>query len=82
MDMTKFEGMDDPGFLAVAGELRRWVKELARPGITRPMDETSRREGDGNTRGKEVFRITQGGSEFHRPTTVSGGSVFQGNYVG
>lgn len=29
MDMTKFEGVDDPGFIAVAGELRRWCKELS-----------------------------------------------------
>jgi hypothetical protein len=28
MDMTKFEDGNDPGFKAVAGELRRWVKEL------------------------------------------------------
>lgn len=29
MDMTKFEDVNDPGFIAVAGELRRWSKELA-----------------------------------------------------
>jgi protein SERAC1 len=29
MDMTKFEHRDDPGFIAVVGELRRWTKELA-----------------------------------------------------
>jgi ankyrin repeat protein len=29
MDMTKFEGEDDPGFIAVAGELRRWCKEVS-----------------------------------------------------
>jgi hypothetical protein len=28
MDMTKFEHAEDPGFTAVAGELRRWVKAL------------------------------------------------------
>ena len=26
--MTKFGSEDDPGFIAVAGELRRWMKEL------------------------------------------------------
>jgi hypothetical protein len=26
--MTKFEGVDDPGFIAVAGELGRWCREL------------------------------------------------------
>jgi hypothetical protein len=28
MDMTKFEDENDPGFKSVAGELRRWVKEM------------------------------------------------------
>ena len=28
MGMTKFESEHDPGFLSVAGELRRWMKEL------------------------------------------------------
>ena len=31
MDMTKFEGEDDPGFITVVGELRRWIKELTSP---------------------------------------------------
>jgi len=31
MDMTKFEDTSDPGFTAVAGELRRWVRELVAP---------------------------------------------------
>ncbi|KAK4119363.1 TPR-like protein [Parathielavia appendiculata] len=30
MDMTKFASADDPGFQAVCGELRRWVKQLGR----------------------------------------------------
>jgi hypothetical protein len=29
MDMTKFEHEGDPGFVAVAGELRRWTREIA-----------------------------------------------------
>jgi hypothetical protein len=29
MDMTKFEGGDDPGFVAITGELRRWCRELS-----------------------------------------------------
>ncbi|KAL5382184.1 hypothetical protein PMIN06_010645 [Paraphaeosphaeria minitans] len=85
MDMTKFEGVDDPGFVFVAGELRRWTRELARPGIARAVKGTSGQgvsQGDGDTRGKEVLRIIQGGSEFHGSTTVSGGSLFQENYVG
>ncbi len=31
MDMTKFEHEEDPGFIAVAGELRRWTKSLSTP---------------------------------------------------
>ncbi len=27
MDMTKFANVDDPGFVAVCGELRRWIRE-------------------------------------------------------
>jgi hypothetical protein len=28
MDMAKFEDVDDAGFVAVAGELRRWIKAI------------------------------------------------------
>ncbi|KAH6706234.1 hypothetical protein BKA61DRAFT_492359 [Leptodontidium sp. MPI-SDFR-AT-0119] len=31
MDMTKFGSLEDPGFMAITGELRRWVKELGLP---------------------------------------------------
>jgi hypothetical protein len=27
--MTKFEDASDPGFIAIAGELRRWIRGLA-----------------------------------------------------
>ncbi|RYP18173.1 hypothetical protein DL767_009885 [Monosporascus sp. MG133] len=29
MDITKFSSIEDPGFLAVLGELRRWIKEIS-----------------------------------------------------
>ena len=87
MDMTKFENAEDPGFKAVAGELRRWVKELARPGDATvphgeisPGDRTSEIAG-GRTSDRQVLQITQGSPQYG-PTTVSGGSVVQGNYVG
>jgi hypothetical protein len=47
MDMTKFEHANDPGFVAVAGELRRWVKDLAaaqsaqKPGPSNPEPGTA-----------------------------------------
>lgn len=28
MEMTKFSDKDDPGFVAVAAELRRWIKNM------------------------------------------------------
>lgn len=28
MDMTKFTKTDDPGFTAICGELRRWIKNM------------------------------------------------------
>jgi hypothetical protein len=31
MDITKFEHEDEPGFIAIAGELHRWIKELTIP---------------------------------------------------
>ena len=37
MDMTKFEDPSDPGFTAVAGELRRWVRELVAPSDARAV---------------------------------------------
>ena len=30
MDMTKFATVDDAGFVAVCGELRRWVREITK----------------------------------------------------
>ena len=37
MDMTKFEYEDDPGFIAIAEELRRWSKDLALLKISRNL---------------------------------------------
>ena len=88
MDITKFEKEDDPGFKAVVGELRRWVKESVRSEKTRPLElETERSHNRSasefaeRTSKPQVLRITQDGSQFGS-TTVSGGSLFQGNYVG
>jgi hypothetical protein len=80
MDMTKFEGPDDPGFVAVTGELRRWIKEL-QPRISSSQGTTNEEAGE-EAPNQHILRITQGGSQFHGPTTVSGGTVFQGNYIG
>lgn len=88
--MTKFHALDDPGFVAVAAEIRRWVKAL----VVSADDINSTRESTGNPSTyrsssetgsalePRVLRITQGGSEYTGTTTVSGGLLIQGNYVG
>ena len=87
MDMTKFENADDPGFKAVVGELRRWVKELARSENVRlsqvesSLGDRTREVARGRTSERQVLQITQGSPQFGT-TTVNRGSVFQGNYVG
>jgi hypothetical protein len=68
MDITKFEDLADPGFMAVVAELRRWVKDSIENSNSR-----RRSGGEDDTRGREgrrVLRITQGGSQ-SGPTTVS-----------
>lgn len=89
--MTKFDAVDEPGFIAVVGELRRWVKGLAQVENSTPLqtgtEGLERRyanQGTGTrTAGRQVFSITLGGSEFNGPNTVSGGSTsIQGNYIG
>lgn len=88
IDMTKFEDMEDPGFVAIAGELRRWTRDIARTGSRQPQPrgESSQRgarneEYPGTSRRRNLT-INQGGSHFRGPATVSGGSLFQGNFVG
>lgn len=41
MGMTKFASAEDPGFLAVCGELRRWIKQLGETVIARGGDPSS-----------------------------------------
>ena len=90
MDMTKFEDIGEPGFVGVAGEIRRWVKEVARAGKsgraqprTRSSENRTLNEEEGASYPeRHVLSITQEGSAHSGPTTVSGGSVFQGNYIG
>ena len=80
MDMTKFEDADDPSFKSVVGELRRWVKESVRSENTRLLELGFGNSGE-RTSEQQVRQITQGGSQFGS-TVISGGSLFQGNFVG
>lgn len=89
MDMTKFESADDPGFKAVVGELRRWIREIIKTENGRLSElraehaqgQDANEEARKRTSEQQFRRITQGGSHFG-PTSVIGGSLFQGNYVG
>ena len=81
MDMSKFEDVDDPGFAAVVGELRRWTRELARsqkPEIDARRDVSEHAE-ERNL--GQILRITQSGSQFGS-STVNGGTLRQGNFIG
>jgi hypothetical protein len=87
-DMTKFRDIEDPGFVAAASQLRRWIKEsvraergsLSHSAISTLQENAASgvvREGP-----LEVPCVTHIGSHFNGLTTVSGGSVFQGNFTG
>ena len=39
MGMTRFESEDDPGFIAITGELRRWTKEVTKLAATQDRSE-------------------------------------------
>jgi len=89
MEMTKFEDVDDPGFVAIAGELRRWVKGLAQVESstrlemrTNGLERRSASQEAESRAGQKVTKINQGGSVYNGPTIVSGGSLMQGNYIG
>lgn len=41
MDMTKFNNIDDPGFIAVAGEILRWTRELSQSSANLPSSSLS-----------------------------------------
>ncbi|KAJ4286501.1 hypothetical protein N0V90_013201 [Kalmusia sp. IMI 367209] len=51
INMTKFEGRDDPGFVAVAAELRRWTSHLARAQIAGAQSEYLERRMSGEHSG-------------------------------
>jgi hypothetical protein len=60
MDMTKFEYEDDPGFLAVAGELRRWSKQLTQPEVSGGLGIQQEHQGHLTNFGRSA-RATLGG---------------------
>jgi hypothetical protein len=86
MDMTKFCELDDPGFVAITGEVRRWVRALVAS-----IDNTnSIRESNqdlsvyhssleaGGAPGSQLLRITPVGSHNTGVTTINVEPLFQG----
>lgn len=59
-DITKFEKHDDPGLLAIVGELRRWIKDLTIPVITPRLAVAYFQEPLQEERGERVVQIEQG----------------------
>ncbi|KAI0437652.1 hypothetical protein F4803DRAFT_565895 [Xylaria telfairii] len=41
MDMCRFETADDPGFISIYGELRRWIGEIGATGFSQGIPSTS-----------------------------------------
>ena len=88
MGITKFGALDDPGFVAVAAEIRRWARALgASADASSRTRESAWNPSSPNVRASaapdsRVLRITQDSSQHTGTTTVNGGSLFQGKYVG
>ena len=82
MDMTKFEYIDDLGFAAVVGELRRWTRELDRSQKLEIDTRRDRSEHAGESNPGQVLQIAQGGSQFGSSTVGGSGTLRQGNFIG
>ena len=50
-NMTKFASTDDPGFVAVCGELRRWIRDVSAAASTHKNAPLSSNEDDGKQPG-------------------------------
>ena len=81
MEMTKFRREDDPGFIAVAEEIRRWMGEI-RLGPTRLEAHESGETVRSGDSVRPSLSIIQSGGEWSGPVLVSGGVLVQGNTVG
>jgi hypothetical protein len=83
MSMTKFETEDDPGFVSVTGELRRWVKGLG-PVIADLENSASEchtaKKNSQNYNGSNAWRSTHHGNNIGRVNVTYGG--FQINNFG
>jgi hypothetical protein len=91
MVMTRFQTLADPRFVAVAEEIRRLAKalvvsadnfKLRQRNTGSPLTYHNSPEAADSVAKWQILRVTQGGSEYNRSITVTGGSVFLGNYIG
>ncbi|KAI1452410.1 Alpha/Beta hydrolase protein [Annulohypoxylon moriforme] len=78
MDMTKFQDEDDPGFVSVAGELRRWVKELsaAKIAVNSPEQEGHVQAGPQTPMSRTPPAVTHNGNNQGQARAVYGGSMY------
>ena len=72
MDMAKFESEDDPGFVAVVGELRRWIQGLSQSSV--PNDRPMKRQRRGGPAALEQSSLGISGGH-GRNTIENGGNV-------
>ncbi|KNG89609.1 sesB-related regulatory protein [Aspergillus nomiae NRRL 13137] len=87
MDMTKFSGVDDPGFVAICGELRRWIKDISATKNCREARDSSspagqaglaRQYGDNNQQYIQFAEGTQnivGGNQYQAQGDMNFGMV-------
>lgn len=82
--MTKFRGRNDPGYKAVLGELRRWVREIEE-NLTTASDPLAKVAQEGTTNGW-MSSLPQGfgakrGALTYIQNNSSGGLIIQGNNI-
>lgn len=70
-DMTKFEDNDDVGFQAVAGELRRWARELGKSKVSDNGIGRKRKERHSGEFGPSI-------NQFHGPLQTQTGNILAG----
>lgn len=90
MDMTKFESVEDPGFMDVSTTLWRWVRDLAKQtNVTSVVSETPQSQSEipqsqsglleikgGRAPGENAWRSV---NTFSGHNNTGGGRVFQGS---
>lgn len=80
MGMARFENEDDPGFVSVSGELRRWVKKLTDPQTTINTSATNKNsagawDGSNTIPARPSRTVTHNGNNTGEARVVYGGTM-------